>query len=292
VAPVTDPVLRVQAQLTDRDHVLLGWLADHGVLTSFQIATALFPSLDYAQDRLRTLTDLVVLDRFRPQKPDGGSYPYHYVLAQLGGEVVAAQRGDEPPRRDQARQRRRYLTARANLPHLLGVNGFFTDLAGYARIHPGCALVRWWPAGLCQRMGAFAEAGGDNIDAQVYTPRIRPDGHGIWADHDRQVSFFLEYDTGTERPLWRLLDKLDGYRDLARVVGRIWPVLFWLHSPARERHFHHALTDAGIRYPVATATVGGCPAEAVWWLHRQDGDRLRLAAIADRLPDTATAGRS
>ena len=42
-----DPVLRVQSQLTDRDRVLLGWLYDHGVLTSFQIAHALFPSLDF-----------------------------------------------------------------------------------------------------------------------------------------------------------------------------------------------------------------------------------------------------
>ncbi|MCT2282255.1 replication-relaxation family protein, partial [Micromonospora chalcea] len=82
-----DPLLRVQAQLTDRDLVLLGWLADHGVLTSFQIAEALYPSVDYAQERLRALTHkLGVVDRFRPQRPDGGSYPYHYVLAQLGVE--------------------------------------------------------------------------------------------------------------------------------------------------------------------------------------------------------------
>ncbi|TWG16396.1 protein involved in plasmid replication-relaxation [Micromonospora taraxaci] len=91
------------------------------VLTSFQIANALFPSVDYAQERLRALMQkLGVVDRFRPQKPDGGSYPYHYVLAQLGIEVVAAQRGDDLPRRDQARRKRWHLTRRANLPHLLG----------------------------------------------------------------------------------------------------------------------------------------------------------------------------
>jgi hypothetical protein len=284
--PMTDVVLRVQSQLTDRDHLLLGWLADHGVLTSFHIAHALFPSLDYAQDRLRKLTELGVLDRFRPQKADGGSYPYHYVLAQLGVEVVAAQRGDDLPRRDQARKRRWHLTNRANLPHLLGINGFFTDLAGYARTRPGCALVRWWPAGRCQRMGAFAEPD-DEIDVRVYTPRIRPDGHGIWAEHGHQVAFFLEYDTGTERPLWRLLDKLRGYGELADVVGQTWPSLFWLHSSARERHFQQLLADAGIPYPVATATprLSRCPAEAVWWLHGHDA-RLRLVEIADRLRDT------
>jgi len=107
---MSDRVLRVQSQLTDRDHVLLGWLADHGVLTTFQIATVLFPSLDYAQERLRKLLALAVVDRFRPQRPNGGSHPYHYVLAQLGVDVVSAQRGEPPPRRDHATRRRWHLT--------------------------------------------------------------------------------------------------------------------------------------------------------------------------------------
>jgi hypothetical protein len=47
---MTEPILRIQSYLTDRDHVLLSWLADHGVLTSFQIAHALFSSLDFAQN--------------------------------------------------------------------------------------------------------------------------------------------------------------------------------------------------------------------------------------------------
>jgi hypothetical protein len=125
-----DVVLRVQSHLTDRDHTLIGWLGDHGVLTSAQIAYALFPSLDFAQRRLRTLHRLGLVDRFRPLKMDGGSFPYHYVLAQLGAQVLAAQRGDDPPRPGQARQRMRALTSRANLGHLLGTNQFFTDLAG------------------------------------------------------------------------------------------------------------------------------------------------------------------
>src|SRR3954453_7337257 len=104
--PVSEPILRVQAALTGRDLVLLGWLADHGVLTTEQIAAALFPSVNFAQRRLRALLDMRVVDRFRPQRPDGGSYPYHWLLAQLGADVVASQRGEPVPRRDQARQRR------------------------------------------------------------------------------------------------------------------------------------------------------------------------------------------
>jgi hypothetical protein len=139
-------------------------------------------------------------------------------------------------------------------------------------------------------MGAFAEDG-DDVHVRAYTPRIRPDGHGIWAEAGRSVPFFLEYDTGTERPLQRLVDKLDGYADLARVTGRVWPVLFWLHSAARERHLHRLLAEGG-GYPlVATAArddaaAGGTsPAEAVWWLRRRDGGLLRLVDLGDYLPD-------
>src|SRR3954451_14536027 len=128
-----DPVLRVQFQLTDRDRILLGWLYDHGVLTTPQLANALFPSLDFCQRRLRTLYRLRLIARFRPQRADGGSYPYHYLIDQLGAEVVAASRDERPPRRDPARLDRRRWTATRTLDHRLGVNKFFTDLAGYAR---------------------------------------------------------------------------------------------------------------------------------------------------------------
>jgi hypothetical protein len=280
--PVVDPVMRVQAQLTDRDCVLLEWLAEHGVLTSFQIAQALFPSLDYAQERLRKLVGLRVLERFRPNRLGGGSFPYHYVLAQLGLEVISAQRGEQLQRgyRDRARRRRWQLTNRANLPHLVGVNGFFAALAGHARTHRGCGLERWWSARQCQQMGAFA-AEGAGVTEKLYTPRLRPDGHGIWVEGGSLTPFFLEFDTGTERPLSRLVDKIDGYVDLVRVIGEAWPVLFWLPGAVRERRLHEALSGAGVRYPVATGLHGEAnPAEAVWWLHRRQGQRLRLKELS------------
>jgi hypothetical protein len=276
-----DPVLRVQSQITDRDCILLDWLTEHGVLTSAQIAQALFPSLDYAQERLRALVGLRVLERFRPNRAGGGSFPYHYVLAQLGLEVIAAQRGERLERgyRDRARRRRWQLTNRANLAHLVGANGFFTALAGHARTRPGCELARWWSARDCQRPGAFATADAD-VFQRLHIPKSRPDGHGVWVEDDSRVGLFLEYDTGTERPISRLVDKIDGYVDLVRVTGQAWPVLFWLPSPVRERRLHEELTDAGVRYPVATALHdAGNPADAVWWLHRRQGQRLRLAEL-------------
>jgi predicted transcriptional regulator len=62
---MSEPLLRIQYRLTDRDLVLLGWLADHGVLTTAQIAHALYPSIGFAQRRLLTLVGAGLIDRFR-----------------------------------------------------------------------------------------------------------------------------------------------------------------------------------------------------------------------------------
>jgi hypothetical protein len=244
-----DPVLRVQVRLTDRDRTLLGWPYDHGVLTSFQIANALFPSLDFCQRRLRTLTELRLVTRFRPHQPDGGSYPYHYVIDQLGAEPVAAARGERPPRRD------------------------------HARTHPGTRLAAWWSESACQRSGAFVRPG-DPIVLGAYQPRIRPDGYGEWVESGVTVPFFLEYDTGTE-PLRTLVDKVDGYTDLARHLGRTWPVLFWLHSPARERNLQRILIDQPPIVPVATGHRAGSssPAGELWALAQAGWYRFRLAEL-------------
>lgn len=298
-----EPLMRVQAGLTTRDLVLLGWLADHGVLTTDQVAAGLFPSVNFAQRRLRALLSKQLVDRFRPQRPEGGSYPYHWVLAQLGSDVMASQRGEPMPRRDQAKLRRWHLTSRANLPHLLGINDFFTQLAGYARTHPGASLSRWWSASRCQQTGAFTgqavSDGRFDAAALAYRPRVRPDGHGIFTDRGASTAFFLEHDTGTE-PLDRLVDKVGGYHELARVTGRLWPVLFWLPSPARERHLHDALSSAAVGYPTATAVHGrggrsptivteapADPAGPVWWLHHHQGSALSLAELSIAIDDLA-----
>ena len=135
-----------------------------------------------------------------------------------------------PPRRDHARLERRRWTSTRTLAHRLGVNQFFTDLAGDARTHPGARLRQWLPEAACQRAGAFT--GPDPGLLRAYQPRIRPDGYGLWEQGDRVVPFFLEYDTGGEQ-LSILTGKLPGYRDLFATLGRAWPVLFWLHSSTR-----------------------------------------------------------
>jgi hypothetical protein len=101
---------------------------------------------------------------------------------------VAAVRGEDRPRPDRLTQQRRRLLTSPMLEHTLGANGFFIALLRHARSHPGSALTRWWSPEQCSRFGAF----GLTVLAAVI-----PEGHGIWADRDRPVGFFLEHDTGS-----------------------------------------------------------------------------------------------
>ncbi|MFY1597356.1 replication-relaxation family protein [Micromonospora sp. WMMD737] len=280
--PAPDSLLRLQASITARDDRLLGWLYDHGVLTTDQIATALFPSLDFAQRRLRRLTVLRAVDRFRPNKADGGSYPYHYVLDQLGYDHVHAQRGLGPPRRDQARRRKQSLTRRPDLPHLLGGNQVFIDLAAHARTHPNSHLDRWQPASAFHDPGVFYREGG-NPEMMVHGPTglPRPDGAGVWTEHGRSVPFFIEYDTGLER-LDILTEKIAKYERVYAMSTWAWPVLFHLPSARRETNLHHRLAEARPRAVIATTTaelrtaLGTSPAEQVWQLIGLNAGRHRL----------------
>ncbi len=285
-----DRVLRVQGRLTDRDKLLLDWLHDHQVLTTFQIAHALFASLTVAQRRLLRLYQLELLERFRPLRAGGGSYPWHYVLDQLGAEVVAASRDERPPRRDEVTARRRRIATSRTLDHRLGVNQFFTDLAGYARTHPPAALLRWWSQQQCARPGAL----GGTLLASV-----RPDGHGIFTDGQQTVGFFVEHDVGGEQ-LRVLAEKLTRYSTFVTDGGPAWPVLFWLPTTARERHLHRLLDDTDLRVPVATAArdsldPGASPADAIWLVHGRSDPPWRLVdltTLADPAdPDTAAAQR-
>ncbi|MFI7492677.1 replication-relaxation family protein [Micromonospora echinaurantiaca] len=280
--PAADPLLRLQASITDRDDRLLGWLYDHGALTTDQIAAALFPSLDFAQRRLRRLTVLRAVDRFRPNRADGGSYPYHYVLDQLGYDHLRAQRGLGPPRRDQARRRKQSLTSRRDLPHLLGGNQVFIDLAAHARTHPDGELLRWQPASAFHEPGVFYCKGGDTqMMVRGLTRLPRPDGAGVWTERGRSVPFFLEYDTGRER-LDILTEVITKYERLYAMSTWTWPVLLHLPSARRETNLHHRLATVDLQAVIATttaelrATTGTSPAEQIWHPIGHDTGRHRL----------------
>ncbi len=152
------------------------------------------------------------------------------------------------------------MVANSHLAHTVGANQFFLDLLTTARTHPGVRLARWW---------------GSARAAAALGRRVRPDGHGVWAEHGHQVGFFLEHDTGTET-LGRLVGKVEPYARLRRGGGPDYPLLFWLPSTARETNLHKrlaAVERSGLTVATATreharptpgrpARCGGSPATA------------------------------
>lgn len=269
--PATDPLTALRS-LTPRDRWLLDLLAEHQVLTTPQLCEVAFPTLDVAQRRLLKLVRLDVLDRFRWHTLFG-SQTWHYTLGWVGEQLVAAQRGIDPPRLGAHRQRISRLAASPRLGHLLGVNGLFTALAAHARTHPETSLDTWWSEARCTAR---------------WTPFVRPDGCGRWTERTRTVEFFLEYDTGSE-PLGKVVGKLPGYADLDSTGGTNAPALFWLPSTRRETNLHAAIAAAHLSVVVATAstefaqTVPGGPAGPVW-LTAPGRRRRTLAELGPTMP--------
>jgi hypothetical protein len=220
------------------------------------------------QHRLHQLHSLELLDRFAPprNRRQGGSGPTHWTLGRLGFDLHAAGLRGTFTSTGAARQRLAHLAESPTLHHLLGVNGFFTDLLAHARTHPHTRLQRWW----------------SEPEAARRFVGIHPDGHGLWRDDARVVGFFLEYDTGSE-DLPRLVEKLAAYERLARGGGGgpIYPVLFSLHSADREVHLHDALGTVASRCPIATTVRPATPAGPVWALVGHDPQQRRCLADLD-----------
>jgi len=253
-AGLASAVVAELPRLTDRDRLLLDLLADHATLTTDQITDLAFGSAGRARIRLNILHERGVLDRFRHYQR-AGSQSWRWTLGPLGAAIVATRRGEPIPRPALVRDRTARLANSPTLGHRIGVNGFFVALAAHARHAPGVRLARWW------NEARATEAAGDIV---------RPDGHGLWVDNGRAVPFWLEYDTGTERPLSRVADKLPGY---ARLSGTRWslPVLLWLPTAVREANLHAHLRRTGVPAGVTVATASadhaaghGGPTGPVW----------------------------
>jgi Replication-relaxation len=251
-------------RLTNRDQRLCRLLWEHRVLTSHQLSQLAFGHLDTAEDRLRTLTHLQVLDRFRPRR-DTGSAPYHYVLGPLGAGTLAAEQAVTV---SDLGYRRATALAIAHHPHLaelVAVNGFFCALAGHARHHPDTELVVW----LSQR------------DCQAKWGRIiQAQGFGRWRDHDREVAFFLHHHP-QQQPIKTLISVLAGYDTLAQAIPQLATnlLLVWLSRLDQEATLHRLVPPRS--YLVATATPhhGEDPAEAIWWPLGSTGPRRRLVDL-------------
>jgi hypothetical protein len=258
-------LLDVLGRLTDRDRTISRLLYEHRVLTTSQVADVGFTGDRRVRKRLRELHDMAIVDRFRP-RVQVGSAPSHWVLGSVGAALVAAERGVEMADLDWRKGMLSDLAASQRLAHLVGTNGVFTALIRSARRRPGCRLEEWWSERLC---------------AREWGEVVRPDGYGIWVDHDARLPFLLEYDNGTET-LERLAAKLPGYAELAAAAGHPNWVLFTFPSPRREREARRVLSHRQV--PVATAALapGDAPDAAVWLPVGSGGPRLGLAQLVRR----------
>ncbi|MBO4161754.1 replication-relaxation family protein [Micromonospora antibiotica] len=257
-------------RLTPRDRLLLDLLDQHRTFTTDQLVDLAFGSVGRARNRLNTLHDRDILDRFRHyQRP--GSQAWRWTLGPVGAALLAAGRGALLPRPAAVRDATARLAMSPTLAHLLTVNGFFVALTAHARAYPGARLVRWWNEARCR------EACGN---------LVRPDGHGVWADNGRAVPFWAEVDLGTET-LSRVVGKLGRYAALP--PRRAYPVLFWLPTAAREANLHDHLRRVGLPDGVTVATATATadprgPAGPVWRVvgHR---DRVSLAELPAPITD-------
>ncbi len=157
------------------------------------------------------LVRLGVLRRFRPHR-EAGSAPWHYLLGPVGAVLLGAEDRDDRRWAPRVRADRQLALERSQrLSHLTGANWFFVALARRAR--SGAGELRMW----------LGEAGAAGYH-DPFVPALSrgqgpwPDGLGCWAEDGRQVTFFLEHDTGTEH-LPRLEGKLPGYARLAEALA-------------------------------------------------------------------------
>ncbi|KAB1920165.1 hypothetical protein F8280_23980 [Micromonospora noduli] len=258
-------LIDVSHRLRPRDYTIAALLDEHGTLTTEHLTAVLFANPTTCRHRLHLLRRLGFIDRFIRNRP-GAPDPVCWLPGLLSSRYVALSRDESPPTARAVRERQDRIYSSPTLRHLLAVNDVFVALLVHARHHPGAALTRWWS---------------ERTTAAAFGHRIKPDGHGVWTDGDRETGFFLELDRGSE-PIGRLVDKLASHRKLHAEGGPQYPLLFVLPSRLREQNLHRRLADR----PEPTLTVattspesGSDPAGPVWRLAGNGRHRLTLADL-------------
>ncbi|MET9296871.1 replication-relaxation family protein [Streptomyces sp. NPDC003077] len=273
-------VTTLAARLTPRDRWLTEMLHEHRVLTSHHITTLAFTHHRCANRRLRALYFMGVLDSFRPLTLSG-SAPEHYTLGRSGADILAATRATTLESLGWHKDLCTRTAFSPTLDHDLTVNDHLVTLAAAHRTNSEERLALW----LSPRSAT-----------RLWGDWVRPDAYAHWAHGPKVVPFFLEHDTGTERPLTRLEAKLPGYASLAATTGTRTAVLISTSTRHRERALHARLTEttAQMQLPIATtcaelASTTGLAGPAWLPVNHAGNGRLTLAALAEHWPDLSPA---
>jgi hypothetical protein len=250
--------------LTKRDFDILVELYEHRVLTTPQIYELHFDTHTRASKRMLQLFRLGLVERFRPHTPTG-SAPWHYTLDEPGARLVAARQ--EIDFRDFTFKKARIfdVVGSPRLRHRVECNDFF------ARLTFACRR-RGWSLEWTGERRAVAQWDSPNSIGPV----ISPDGIGRIVSGRREISFFLEYDRGTENHA-QLENKIDRYRLVGRTGRAEDALLFVFPTRNRERQARRALVGAGL--PVATCVRHHAlrdPLGPVWLPLHDDRRRMIL----------------
>jgi hypothetical protein len=227
----------VAARLNARERAILIAIYEHKVLLTQHLKAMFFGSLRRAQDRLRHLDDLGLIETWYPAQPRGtGKAPGHHTLTEAGADVVASVLGMA---RSELRWIERDPDDRAHdayLAHRIGVNAFFCALIEGGRGIESHGLYKWTPERIVKTASGW----------------IRPDSYGIFLHPEGACDFYFEYDRGTETTR-QLANKLAGYigvaKDWTAVETEGFPnILILVPSHRREKTVSVGFTDALARF--------------------------------------------
>ncbi len=182
--------------LSDRDLAILLAIDEYRYLDRDHVTDLFFPGRRSAELCLKDLLWRGLIHRWPDMRLQGSApTPSVYALTSSGARQVAKLRGQDPrPICDRARRAREQSY---HLRHDLEANRFFTKLAAGARDLPDQGLYHWLGEATCR--AAYERDGSPTSD-----------GWGRYLLADREITFDLEWDRGTEHAR-RIRQKAIGY---------------------------------------------------------------------------------
>ena len=220
--------------LTTRDIAILMALSHYRYLDRDQVEQLFFPSRRVSQRRIKWLRDHGLVYRWPMIEPPGWTRLHSLLLlSPRGARVLAACLGQDP--RPLVRLSQDCRDHCFNVGHDLGANAFFVALAVESRSLADEGLYHWVGEDRCRRL-LREDAGPRHAPA--------PDGWGRYLISGREITFFLEWDRGTES-VERLRRKSGNYiRFYAnRRQANSVHVLFVFPSAGKEAAYHKSLAD-------------------------------------------------